>query len=95
LLAPFHLESKSMSEAYSILVRAASSKKGGIRVSADPSTLATLFNALRRERQRYQGSFGHLVFKRRPNHINILNGKNIEDNLEEIFDGSRPREAGA
>jgi hypothetical protein len=79
--------------AYSILVQAAGSKKGGIRVSADPSTLATLFNALRKERQRYQGTFGHLVFKRRPTHINILNGKNIEDNLEEIFDGPRPRSA--
>ena len=84
-----------MTEAHSILVRAAESKKGGIRVSAEPSTLATVFNALRRERQRYPGTFGHLVFKRRATHINILNGKNIEDNLEEIFDGPRSREAGA
>jgi len=74
-----------MTEAYSILVRAAESKKGGIRVSAEPQALATIFNALRRERQRYPGSFGHLVFKRRATHINILNGNNIALNLEEIF----------
>jgi hypothetical protein len=78
-----------MTEAHSILVRAAESKKGGLRVSAEPLALATIFNALRRERQRYPGSFGHLVFKRRATHINILNGKNIESNLEEIFDERR------
>jgi len=74
-----------MTEAYSILVRAATSKKGGIRVSADSTILATLFNALRRERQRYPASFKHLVFKRRPTHIKIINGKNLANNLEEIF----------
>jgi len=44
-----------------------------------------LFNALRRERQRYPASFKHLVFKRRPTHIKIINGKNLANNLEEIF----------
>ena len=39
-----------MTEAYCILEAAASSRKGGIRVTAEPIALASLFNALRRER---------------------------------------------
>ena len=74
-----------MSEAYSILSAAAESKKGGIRVSADPSTLAKIFNALRRERTKYHASFGHLVFKRKQNYVDILNSQNIVAGLEEIF----------
>lgn len=75
-----------MSEAHGILSAAAASRKGGLRLTAQPPRLATLFNALRRERQRYPASFGHLVFKRRRDHVDILNGNNILDALEEIFE---------
>ena len=71
--------------AYSILSAAAESKKGGVRISADPITLAPLFNSLRRERTKYKASFGHLVFKRKPDYVDILNGNNILSSLEEIF----------
>jgi hypothetical protein len=74
-----------MTRAYSILEAAAASRKGGVRITADPLTLAPLFNSMRRERQKYPGSFGHLVFKRRQTHVDVLNGKNILDSLEEIF----------
>ena len=77
--------------AYSILEAAASSRKGGVRITAEPLTLATTFNSLRRERQKYPGTFGHLVFKRRAAHVDILNGHNILAGLEEIF-GAEPRE---
>ena len=71
--------------AYSILEQAAASRKGGIRVTAEPPTLATIFNSMRRERQKFPGTFGHLVFKRRSTHVDILNGRNILHGLEEIF----------
>jgi hypothetical protein len=81
-----------MTNAYSILEAAATSRKGGVRITAEPLTLATTFNALRRMRQKYPGTFGHLVFKRKQHYVDILNGRNIVESLEEIFSAASPPE---
>jgi hypothetical protein len=75
--------------AYSILEQASASRKGGIRLTGAPLALAPIFNSMRRIRTKYPGSFGHLVFKRRSTHVDILNGNNILDSLEEIFTDDR------
>jgi hypothetical protein len=43
-------------------------------------------------RQKYPGTFGHLVFKRKQHYVDILNGRNIVESLEEIFSAASPPE---